>query len=325
MKMMKLVIRPRIHLGLISMHKGGVRKNGGIGFSVREPNSTLLILESREFCFEDQRTIPLDQDEIEQLYNFVESLSKEYSLNTCVHVTLSGNLRTHVGMGSGTAVRLGVLEGIFFFNGKRVSMYELIKKSKRGGTSGIGINTYFGGGLVLDLGVPNNNDEFVPSSLGHHPLVPLSFPRVTMPNWPLCLCVPRSIPTKSQQEEIDFFRRTAPIDATDSYRAAYEAIFGIYASVVEGDYRSFCRSIRGLQETRWKLQEWNEYSSELRELETRLLEFGVSAVGMSSLGPMLYCFGEPLILEDIARAEGTLNCDMTKTVPYNSGRDVLFK
>ena len=324
-KTIKLVIRPRLHLGLISMHKGGIRKNGGIGFSTKNPSGTLIMIKAREFCFEDQRTIPFDSIEIIQLYHFVESVFKKCSFDSHIHVELRGDLRTHAGMGSGTAVRLGILEGLFRINERQISRDVLVRKSERGGTSGIGINTYFSGGLVLDLGVPNNNDEFVPSSLGFRPPIPLNLPRVVMPNWPICLCVPRSIPTKSQKQEIEFFSRAAPIDAMDSYKAAYESIFGIYASAVEGDYRSFCRSISALQETAWKSKEWREYGSEIRELETKLLEFGASAVGLSSLGPLLYCFGGSATLDRIARAEEFLNCNVVKTIPCNSGRQIVFK
>ena len=325
MKTLKVVVRPRLHLGLISMHKGGIRKNGGIGFSVQKPCGTLSMSKSGTFSFEDQRTIPLDAVEARQLHDMVESVSKKYSLDPRVHVTLDGDLRTHVGMGSGTVIRLGVLEGLFRANERRISMAELIRISKRGGTSGIGINAYFSGGMVLDLGVPNNNDEFVPSSLAIEPLVPCSFPIVEMPDWPLCVCVPRAVPTKSQHEEIEFFARATPISAVESYKAAYEAIFGVYAAVVERDFGAFCKSVVALQKTKWKLQEWKEYGSDLRDIETKLRELGAAAVGMSSLGPMLYCFGERSILENISREMKMLNCCVTLTMPHNSGREILFE
>ena len=325
MKAMKLVVRPRLHLGLISMHEGGIRKNGGIGFSVHEPCGTLAIFKSKNFCFEDQRTIPMGATEIQQLHDMVEAVSKKCAFDTRIHVTFSGNFRTHVGMGSGTVIRLGVLEGLFCANGREISRVELIQRAQRGGTSGIGINTYFSGGLVLDLGVPNNNDDFVPSSLATNPSVPLSFSSVEMPNWPLCLCVPRSIRSKTQEEEVEFFARTAPVSEIDSYRAAYEAIFGVFASALEKNYDAFCKSIYTLQETKWKLQERKEYGPILREIEIRLHEFGAAAVGMSSLGPMLYCFGEVPALDRISRESEILDCDIITTMPYNAGREFFIE
>ena len=324
MNTIRFVVRPRLHLGLISMHEGGIRKNGGIGFSVKDPCGTMEMTKSRELIIEDHRMFPLDALEIEDLYNLIDSVSRKHSLDSRVHVRFAGDLKTHVGMGSGTAMRLSVLEGLFRINKRSISVRELIRQSKRGGTSGIGINTYFSGGLVLDLGVWNNDNKFVPSSLGSAFSTPLSFPSVVIPNWPLCLCVPRSIPTKSRKEEIEFFSRATPIDAMDSYVAAYHAIFGVYSAVVEKNYRAFCTSIYALQETKWKMRERNEYSSELEEVEARLLELGATSVGMSSLGPMLYCFGGSGSLDRISAAAECLDCYVTTTIPYNSGREMLL-
>ena len=306
------------------MHNGGARKNGGIGLALTEPRGILHITESDNIGFEDHRENPLAESEMEELLGIMESVSVKFALGTRVHVVLDGNLQTHVGMGSGTAIRLGVLEGLFCINQRTMSRKELIQESNRGGTSGIGINTYFSGGLVLDLGVQNNDDVFLPSSQATSPSVPLSFPSVPVPDWSLCLCIPQFIPPKSREEERDFFVRTTPIVAMDSFRASYEAIFGVYAAVVEGNFSAFCRSIRGLQETRWKKQEWSEYGWELHEITIRLQELGAEVVGMSSLGPMLYCFGAGLALERIGRKAMALNCEIIVTRPYNFGREIAW-
>ena len=319
---MNIVVRPRLHLGLISMHNGGVRKNGGIGFAVDEPRGIIRVSESEQSSVEDRREFPFGNTEIEQLHHMVQTVSKTYSLQARISVTLTGNIRTHVGMGSGTAIRLGVLEGLFRVNRKEVSTRELVHASNRGGTSGVGINTYFSGGLILDVGIPNDHANFKPSSRAINPVVPSSLPGLFMADWPLCLCVPRTIHTKSQKEEMEFFSRTAPVPESDSFLAAYEALFGVYAATIENDFIAFCAAIRRFQETNWKLKEWAEYGFKLSELSDNLYELGASAVGMSSLGPMLYCFGDEAALERILQSNGRLECDIWKSRPHNSGRDV---
>ena len=71
------------------------------------------------------------------------------------------------------------------------------------------------------------------------PSVPLSFPSVPVPDWSLCLCIPQFIPPKSREEERDFFVRTTPIVAMDSFRASYEAIFVFMPLLSRGIFPPF--------------------------------------------------------------------------------------
>ena len=217
------------------MHAGGNRKNGGIGFAISEPNSTLEITASERFYLDDLRKTPLTELEISRIASVIDASVGEFALDSNVSVILSGELKTHVGLGTGTAVRLGVLEGLFFINGKSISENELVRQSMRGGTSGIGINTYFSGGLVFDLGIPNDCKEFAPSSQVASEYLPSLLPSLTMPIWPICICVPRFIQLKTQEEEVEFFTRATPVNPADSYEASYHALFGAYAAVVDDD------------------------------------------------------------------------------------------
>jgi beta-ribofuranosylaminobenzene 5'-phosphate synthase len=144
-----------------------------------------------------------------------------------------------------------------------------------------------------------------------------------MPEWPLCLCVPRSIRAKSQDEELDFFQRTAPLDPASSFRAAYDALFGIYAAVADADYEAFCRAVTSIQHTTWKNAEWHEYGASLGQLRDDLARIGTDCVGMSSLGPMLFCLGNPTTLDEVVRRQDALDCEIVRTAPGNAGRVVL--
>jgi beta-ribofuranosylaminobenzene 5'-phosphate synthase len=210
-------------------------------------------------------------------------------------------MRTHVGMGSGTAIRLATLEALYTINGVSVPRDGLTVRSGRGGTSGIGINTYFDGGLILDLGVKAALFDFLPSSQPRPGSLPTTLPPLSMPQWPLALCVPRGIQPKSQDQELEFFKRTTPLDPESSFRSAYDALFGIYAAVAEIDYAAFCKAVDSIQSTSWKDAEWHEYGTPLTKLRDDLLRAGADCVRMSSLGPMLFCFGRADALANIAR------------------------
>ena len=249
----------------------------------------------------------------------MEDVSEECQLTTRVSVTLSGDLRTHFGMGSGTAIRLGILETLFRINGKDVERNKLVGHSGRGGTSGVGVSSYFTGGLVLDLGTKNDG-RFLPSSQSIGSLTPLTLPWVRMPDWPLCLCLPMSVTPKTQADEIDFFSRVAPIASRDSFESSYHVLFGIYAAVVENNFAAFCDSVDALQQSRWKRLEWSEYGEVLPQLNKKIRNLGIACVGMSSLGPMLYCFGTETNLENLRQEADALECNVFLTRPRNAGR-----
>jgi beta-ribofuranosylaminobenzene 5'-phosphate synthase len=77
-----------------------------------------------------------------------------------------------------------------------------------------------------------------------------------------------------------------------------------------------------MQRTEWKAKEWGEYGATLQALRVKLLSLGADCVGMSSLGPMLFCLGNASCLSEIARQEEALDCDLIFTKPSNYGRSL---
>ncbi|MFT4117915.1 MAG: hypothetical protein QM712_14365 [Bradyrhizobium sp.] len=319
----RIVACSRIHLGLISMHAGGPRKNGGIGFSISEPAVNIDIEPNDRLIISDQRPAPLADFELAELIRDVDYTRHKHNL-AAASITISGSIKTHVGMGSGTAIRLGVLEALFTSNGQSPNRDKLVEQSKRGGTSGVGITSYFAGGMVLDLGRVSDGALSLPSSQSDKRRAPAAaLPSLAMPAWPLCVCIPNDVRAKTQQEEVEFFKRVLPLSIEDTHRACYEAVFGIYAAVQDRDYGAFCRAVSSIQTTTWKALEWNEYGSPLQRLKHDLEQFGADCVGMSSLGPSLFCFAAPEVLARLSVAQTFLNCEIIQTHPNNTGRILL--
>src|SRR5579863_536640 len=131
-------VSPRIHLGLISMHANAVRSNGGVGFAITEPSALISVSAANQFLICDDREQPLSGPEINQLQLVIEEAAAEAGAEAGAKIRVTGKLRTHVGMGSGTALRLGILEAVLALNGIAASREHLIRESRRGGTSGIG-------------------------------------------------------------------------------------------------------------------------------------------------------------------------------------------
>lgn len=71
----------------------------------------------------------------------------------------------HCGLGSKTSLLLSVVKLAFIINDIPVTPEEIVYFSGRGGTSGIGINTFFSGGIITDSGHDEDSPRnFAPSS-----------------------------------------------------------------------------------------------------------------------------------------------------------------
>lgn len=302
------------------MHDGAPRMNGGIGFAIDGPEARIDIAPSNDLLLNDARPSPMPVSEVDQLDSLLRAFCSERQMDRMAQIDIGGDIRTHFGMGSGTSLRLAAIEGLALFNGLHLTKAEIISASKRGGTSGVGINSYFEGGLICDLGRPNNGDDFGPSSSAQANRPPLALPAITLPEWPMLLCIPRRISPKTQDEENEFFRRTTPLPDTASFKASYLALFGIYAASAEGDYPAFCRSVNDIQQTAWKQAERSEYGEPLAAICEALRVGGADCVGMSSLGPMIFCFASHAEFGALEQIAADYQCDTFRTAPANRGR-----
>ena len=202
---------------------------------------------------------------------------------------------------------------------------KIVIASKRGGTSGIGINTYFNGGFVFDIGIKNEKDLLVPSSIANRRnKKPLVIYNGKTPDWEIGICIPKRIKNKSEQEEVEFFNENCPIDKSYVNETLYEALYGTTSAIIENDLKTFCKSVNRIQRTRWKILERSQYGQSLIELENRIRNLGADCVGMSSFGPTLFFLGE-----NIKKIIIELNLESTDIICYsskmnNSGRVLTY-
>jgi beta-ribofuranosylaminobenzene 5'-phosphate synthase len=307
------------------MNKEGYRINGGIGFTVKNPSLTLRFSPSAKFRLDDMRSFPLLKDEILRIKKIVAQRRKVMRLSYSIKIEIEGDMPTHFGFGSSTAIRLACLEALHLLNGRTPEREQLALSSGRGGTSGIGINTYFDGGLVIDLGRRSGTPFFCPSQLSENrKTLPLMMQRIKMPDWEVGICIPHNIPNKSEKEEADFFRRTCPIPSRDVCKTLYEVIYGLYSAIREKDKETFCLAIQSIQQCAWKLSERRQYGKTLTGFERRLYKCGAEAVGMSSLGPSLFFLAHDV--KSVVKRMVSLgsNAMLLVTKPSNNGRSIVY-
>lgn len=317
-----IAVCSRLHLTLLAMHSGEYRINGGIGFAIADPACELVFSGVPIFSIDDQRTDPLSPSELERLSSILHTEQKRHGFTTALAVVIGGRMRTHSGFGSGTAISLACLEALHRLNGSTPSTAALVSASGRGGTSGVGLHTYFSGGCVFDLGRPVGIEPHAPSHQAMASLSPLVLDHLPMPEWDIGICIPLGIPHKSEAEERAFFERTCPLPAEAVYATVHHALFGLYAAIREADRATFCRALRAIQECAWKKAERLEYGPALAEIEQALYDCGAEAVGMSSLGPALFFLADN-VADVVSRMQSTHpDCECFSTRPANGGRSL---
>lgn len=315
-----VVTYSRLHLTLLAMHQSEYRINGGIGFAIKAPSNKLVFTRSTNFEIEDQRSRPMSLAEQERLLNILKVEGSNNKFDTSFRIDIVGDMFTHSGFGSGTAITLASIEALHLLNGRTINKESLIKASGRGGTSGVGINTYFNGGCIFDLGRQIDDVKHRPSSMVESKPMPFLLDQFAMPNWTIGICIPKSIPNKSQLEEQGFFERVCPIPATSVYEATYHTLFGVYAALKEKNKSSFCKALKNIQQCTWKKSERKEYGQALVDIEDSLYKCGADAVGMSSLGPCLFFLADNVdeVISEMKKL--SMECEMFVTHPHNQGR-----
>ncbi|OQW74473.1 MAG: beta-ribofuranosylaminobenzene 5'-phosphate synthase [Proteobacteria bacterium ST_bin11] len=321
---LNILVHSRLHLTLLALHNGEYRINGGLGVTIAQPACTLVFSKATIFSLHDSRDHPLTVEEADRLQTLLYEEQKQRGFDYALDIVLTGNMRPHAGFGSGTAVTLACLEALHLLNVSQATPTELIAASKRGGTSGVGIHSYFSGGYVFDLGRKIDGSPFMPSNQTGSKQLPLLLDQGPMPDWEFGICLPKGIPHKTQTEEREFFARTCPLPADSVYETVYHTLFGLYAALREADRSGFCHALKAIQTCAWKQAERQEYGKELLDIEQAIYSAGAEAVGMSSLGPSLFflAYDVPGIIEKMRIARP--DCDWLITYPDNQGRQIVY-
>lgn len=297
LSMLKIKAFPRIHITLIGMNREGYRINGGIGFSMASPTLNMRFEPDEEICVLDKRSKGFSKNELDRLDNHLIRVMKDEHFAVGFRCIIEDSqIHSHFGFGTSTMAYLSCIEALLIINKRKYTNDNVVNLSGRGGTSGIGINTYFKGGFVFDTGITNNAvRDLAPSSSfnGGDYRKPLIFKNISLPGWEMGICIP-PIPNKTEDEEKEFFDKNCPIGQEAVENILYESVYGISSSLLENDYNTFCKAVDSIQKTKWKSLERNLYGDELKMIESLIRKAGAKCVGMSSLGPLLYFWGDDI-------------------------------
>lgn len=287
--MVRLRSFPRIHIGLLDLGHATHRDHGGAGFYVNG-----LPVEIEVFRSHKQRIVGianLDKDGQEDLRAAIGRMRASLNLpGFTVH--LRNVLAQHVGLGSKTAVILGVLKAIGLLFNLDVERQALQRLSGRGGTSGVGINVFFSGGFVTDGGHEASEARtYAPSSRRSHFDAPPIICRYRIPeDWRFHLVLAGGRRLSSQSEVI-FFQQNTPVPAGEVLKSIATLYHGVAPAVCEDNLNLLKASLQELHSTGFKAREVRNQSNNVRRLMAELDNMPELAIGMSSLGPLVYAIG----------------------------------
>jgi beta-ribofuranosylaminobenzene 5'-phosphate synthase len=280
-----LEVPARLHITLADLGNATSRRYGGAGFSILQPSVVVNVKSSSSVSVHGQSL--LDHRARREVADAVTRFLGRYPHATA-DLTLLAVPPQHVGLGTKTSVVLGVLAGLASGAGLNVSQAELQRLSGRGGTSGVGIHTFFEGGFVVDAGHRPAVGPFGPSSTGPPAEVPLKICHFAVPAaWRFHLMLPNGL-RRSGRAEIGFFARNTAI-ASDEVREVLALMYhGLAPAVLTDDLDLLATTLIAIHRVGFKRRELEGQSPDVRDLLARLHAMPNCPAGMSSMGPLVY-------------------------------------
>jgi len=319
-----LTAYPRLHLTLLDL--GGItpRKYGGAGLTLAGPTLRLSAKQDERW-----KLVGFDRLDAESRREITDLLRRLTDSLLChpARLELLQALPQHVGLGSKTATLLSIIRAVTAVNGHAASRAETVNISGRGGASGVGVATFFRGGFVTDAGHPyDGTKRFLPSH-GRKPqhAPPLICRLPTPPYWRFHLFLPAGY-RLAGESEVTFFQHHTPLPESEVLSAIALVYHGLAPAIATSDLQLLHSSLQHIHNIGFKSRELKSQSPAVRDLYLKLSREPAVAVGMSSLGPVLYCVEDGRVairsahFEALAQAAGSTYLGCYK--PRNQGHRV---
>jgi len=270
------------------------RIDGGVGLTIKEPK---LILEAKtqdegvDIFFEESQDLgeELVRDYREKIENTVKKINDFLKVDSGFKFKVKKAYPAHSGLGSGTQLSLAVAKLVLNLNDHDMEASKIARIVGRGGTSGIGVRAFDGGGFIIDGGHKiDEKPNFLPSSASKALPAPLiakyDFPQ----DWNVVLAIPNVPAGASGQKEVNIFQKYCPISLEEVQKLSHLILVKMMPSVVEKDLDSFGSAVNEIQNIGFKKIEVEFQDPVINELIENMRDAGAAGVGMSSFGPTIY-------------------------------------
>ncbi len=280
----------RIHLGLIEMHGGSGRVDGGIGIALNDPG---ILIEARQA--DGIAVSGCDGITSGVVRNIAEGTLAGIHAGAGIEVRVRCSYPSHTGLGSGSQLSLATAKAICELYDRKMTVQELAQLTGRGGTSGIGTAAFESGGFIIDgghrFGPGAEKTGFAPSSAskGIRP-APVTVRHDFPQDWKIVLAIPAVDPGASGSREADIFRTCCPVPVDEVRTLCHEVLVKMLPAIVEHDLDLFGSSVNAIQRVGFKKVEHTFQPPEFAGLLDAMRDAGAAGAGMSSFGPALFAF-----------------------------------
>ena len=311
----------RIHFGLHDCGYSTDRIFGGVGVSFNGFLTSVEVIKSKKTKLLFEHNLFLSPRTTEDVNELVEKLDKLVGPS---NITIKTAAPEHQGFGSKTTLLLSVAKATVIAHevDSKYSKDDIIRLVKRGGTSGIGVNSFWTGGIVADSGHKEEfkNRVFQPSSRRDLVDIPQVVSRVNMPNdWRVSLFVDPLSRVYEDSTESEIFSNSMPLNDLENLRPISITYHGIIPSVLEKDIKRFSKAIYDMNHSGMKQIELGLQTEASKIFLEAAWDLHYAA-GVSSFGPTIYIIhenGNPLVVrvKKIARSN---NIDYLGTFEFNN-------
>ncbi len=283
----------RLHLGFYNFYDPGTGiAYGSVGVGLEEPRLRVRL------CTNGPSRAPSSAE------RDVGFLRRQGLLGDDVGVEVLTLIERHVGLGSTTQLRLSISLAAALLRGEAPSIYELALRAQRGFVSGIGIEVFRKGGLVVDSGRPARNGVIKPPSSVAE--LPRAIARLEAPrDWAFIVILPRA-PRGLPEGPAERRELKAPRPLSrDKQRELYVALTLLLRAVAHNDIEAFGDALSLIDRVTgeyFSKQQGARYCCRQTEVAIKALrEAGGLGAGQSSWGPVAYAVAPFDDAEKIAR------------------------
>tara|TARA_Y100000768_G_scaffold387255_1_gene377972 strand:+ start:54 stop:995 length:942 start_codon:yes stop_codon:yes gene_type:complete len=265
-KEVKIQANSRLHLGFLNLNNVDQYSYGGIGVSIDKYPTISLISKSKKF----------ESNLSKQLNNRIFKYLQDNNLATDIKIECIKKPTSHIGLGSGTQLKLSIEELISKYYG----ITENINIFNRTYRSGIGLNTFKRGGFIIDSPKKDLNNS--------HMVFRNSFPAA----WKAILIFDRKKVGLHGKSEKLFF---SPSNSNDIRKQLSDILINkLVPAILHKDFDIFAKGLSKFQKLNHQfyssVQKSMYSSSDISKVIKHINNRFIVGTGQSSWGPTSYMF-----------------------------------